>query len=173
MRCRQTIEALAEKEANLRKMANKVPEMLFQFMVHRDGSFSVPYFNDRIYQYTGYKPEEIMKNPAVMGKRIYPEDIELVRSKIRDSLKNLSELSLDFRLIGPDNVVRWFQSKAIPQLMENGDVQWDGISVDITGRKLAEEAIRVSQHKYHALFDKMLDGCALHEIICDENGKTC
>jgi PAS domain S-box-containing protein len=171
LRCRQTIEELSQKEARLSKMANQVPEMLFQFVAHRDGSFSVPYFNDRVYQYTGYKAEEIMQDPAVMGKRIYPDDIELVRSKIEQSVKNLSELSLDYRLIGPDNVVRWIQSKAIPQLMENGDVHWDGISVDITERKLAEEAIQESQRKYYALFDKMLDGCALHEIICDENGK--
>jgi len=171
LRYKKTIEILAEKETRLNKMANQVPEMLFQFVAHRDGSFSVPYFNDRVYQYTGYKPEEIMKDPAIMGKRIYPDDLELVRSKIKQSLLNLSELSLDFRLIGPDNVVRWIQSKSIPQLMENGDVHWDGISIDITGRKLAEEAIRESQHKYHALFEKMLDGCSLHEIICDDNGK--
>ncbi|NLD35666.1 MAG: PAS domain S-box protein [Desulfatiglans sp.] len=171
LRCRQTIEALTEKEARLSKMANQVPEMLFQFVAHSDGSFSVPYFNDQLYQYTGYKPEELMKSPAIMGKSIHSDDIELVRSKIEESLKTLNELSLDWRLIGPDNGVRWIQSKAIPQLMENGDVHWDGISVDITERKLAEEAVRESQRKYHALFDKMLDGCSLHEIICDENGK--
>ncbi len=170
-RCRQTVEALAEKEARIRKMANQVPEMLFQFVAHRDGSFSVPYFNDRLYEYTGYTPEEMMKTPSIMGKRIYPEDIVLVRSKIEESLKTLNELSLDWRLIGPDNGVRWIQSKSIPQLMENGDVHWDGMSVDITERKLAEEEVRESQRKYHALFDKMLDGCSLHEIICDENGK--
>jgi PAS domain S-box-containing protein len=164
-------ELLGERESRLRKMANQVPEMLYQFVMHRDGSFSVPYFNDRVYQYTGYKPEEIVKDPYVMGKKIHPEDISLLQEKIAQSIKNLSELSVEHRLIGPDNVVRWMQAKSIPQLMENGDVHWDGVSIDITERKQSEEALRESQNKYHALFEKMMDGCALHEIICDENGR--
>jgi PAS domain S-box-containing protein len=164
-------ESLRERESRLRKMANQVPEMLYQFVMHRDGSFSVPYFNDRVYQYTGYKPEKIVKDPYVMGKKIHPEDISLLQEKIAQSVKNLSELSVEHRLIGPDNVVRWMQVKSIPQLMENGDVHWDGISIDITERKQSEEALRESQNKYQALFERMMDGCALHEIICNEDGR--
>jgi len=41
---------------------------------------------------------------------------------------------------------------------------------DITERKLAEEKLRQSEERYHQLFATMLDGFALHEIICDETG---
>ena len=139
--------------------------------MHRDGTYSVPYFNDRVYQFTGYKPEEIVKDPYVMGKTLHPDDVGILQEKISQSVKNLSEISVEYRLIGPDNVVRWFNSKSIPHLMENGDIHWDGISVDITERKRVEEALRESKYKYQALFEKMMDACALHEIICDENGK--
>jgi PAS domain S-box-containing protein len=42
---------------------------------------------------------------------------------------------------------------------------------DTTDRKQAEEALLESESKYKHLFDKMIDGFALHEIICDETGK--
>lgn len=42
---------------------------------------------------------------------------------------------------------------------------------DTTARKKTEKALRESENKYHTLFEKMLNGCALHEIICDEKGK--
>jgi PAS domain S-box-containing protein/putative nucleotidyltransferase with HDIG domain len=44
-------------------------------------------------------------------------------------------------------------------------------ALDITERKRAEETLRISEERYRGLFDSMIDGFALHEIICDENGK--
>jgi PAS domain S-box-containing protein/putative nucleotidyltransferase with HDIG domain len=38
-------------------------------------------------------------------------------------------------------------------------------------RKQAESSLRASEERYHSLFDTMLDGFAVHEIICDESGK--
>ncbi|HEY4688477.1 MAG TPA: cache domain-containing protein [Anaerolineae bacterium] len=40
-----------------------------------------------------------------------------------------------------------------------------------TAHRRAEETLRVSEERYRLLFDQMLDGFALHEIICDESGR--
>jgi PAS domain S-box-containing protein len=40
-------------------------------------------------------------------------------------------------------------------------------------RVLGLESLQKSEEKYRFLFNTMLDGFALHEIICDENGKPC
>ncbi|MDP2724809.1 MAG: MASE3 domain-containing protein, partial [Syntrophales bacterium] len=36
-----------------------------------------------------------------------------------------------------------------------------------------QEALRESEKRYHALFEGMTEGIALHEIICDGNGNPC
>ncbi len=41
---------------------------------------------------------------------------------------------------------------------------------DITKRKLAEAALKESEAKYRVLFNEMLDGFALHEMIFDKKG---
>jgi len=44
---------------------------------------------------------------------------------------------------------------------------------DITKQHKAEEAMRESETKYRNLFERMTEGFALHEIICDKKGNPC
>lgn len=49
------------------------------------------------------------------------------------------------------------------------DGKFTTIFFDITEQKKSEEALRTSEQQYRLLFEEMMDGFALHEIICDEN----
>jgi PAS domain S-box-containing protein len=47
------------------------------------------------------------------------------------------------------------------------------LSLDITNRKLAEDALRQSEENYHTLFTNMTEAFALHEIVLDSQGQPC
>ncbi len=48
---------------------------------------------------------------------------------------------------------------------------YEGSATDITARKQTELALKQSEEKYRVLFENMLDGFALHEIVLDDAGR--
>ena len=67
--------------------------------------------------------------------------------------------------------ITWINVTAAPIPLEEY-----GVAItygDISKRKIAEEALRKSEQRFHDLFSSMSEGFALHEIICDEKGKPC
>jgi PAS domain S-box-containing protein len=45
------------------------------------------------------------------------------------------------------------------------------VAHDVTVRKASEERLRESEQRYHTLFNTLITGFALHEIVCDDAGR--
>jgi len=64
----------------------------------------------------------------------------------------------------------WVEESAHIVRDASGQVYYEGAAVDITERKQAELALQESEEKYRVLFEHMLDGFTLHEIVLDAEG---
>lgn len=135
---------LRENERRYREIANKIPGLLYQYIQHRDGSFSVPLISERIHEYSGCTSEEIMKNPSLIhNKWVHPDDSEMIQAAITESARTLNNYCVEHRVIKPDREIRWLRVEAVPHMLPNRDIFWNGIAIDITeARQAREEAQR-------------------------------
>ena len=84
---------------------------------------------------------------------IYPEDQELVWKAVADARRNREPFIAEFRVLRLDGTVRWVTGRGQFYYAANGDAErMLGMAVDITERKLAEEALKKSEEKFSKAF---------------------
>jgi PAS domain S-box-containing protein len=106
------------------------------------------------------------------SRTIHPDDREAVLEEASKKASEGREFSREFRILTPQGELRWVHGRATVVFSEEGEqIGRVGTIEDITERKQAEEALRESEEKYSMLFNEMLTGLSLHEIILDDNGK--
>lgn len=92
----------------------------------------------------GYKAEDFYEDVDLWQKVILPEDAAIVEQHIAAVAKGNKDIK-QYRIKTKDGRVRWVENKVIPTLNAEGElILVDGITLDITAQKDAEEQLQES-----------------------------
>ena len=81
-------------------------------------------------------------------RRVYPEDQLRVREVVKHAIQTKRPYAAEFRTLWPDGTVRWVAARGKFYYSPDGEPECKlGITVDITERKLMEEALRESEER--------------------------
>ncbi len=150
---KQSDLALKEREEKLRSYFDNAPHGVF--IANKKGEYVQ--VNPAACKMTGYSEEELvgmnLRNTIPDGQLN-----ESVKHFQRVIEQGSADAELQYRR--KNGEIRWWHIAAV-RLSDN---RFLGFTTDTTDRHKAEE-------KYATLFKEILNGFALHEIICDDDGK--
>ncbi len=116
----------------------------------------------------GYSSEELPKHHFL--KYIHPDDADLVYSNHKKRIQGEPvDRIYTFRLLRKDDTIRWIEMNSLKILWEGQPATFNLLS-DITEKKLAQDALKVSEEKYRLLFENAVEAIL---VIQDSNIKIC
>lgn len=100
-------------------------------------------WSEENFRLLGYEPNSVEPKYELWLDRVHPDDREKVNAQIVDAVEKRSDLDIEFRILLPDNSIRWINDRGKFILDETGKpIKMYGIQINITERKRAEEEIR-------------------------------
>lgn len=157
--------AIQKSEAKYRDIATNLPGIVFQFIVHEASDYSIPFISDRIISMFTLGPDEIYSNPNALFNLIHEDDVDIVRTSLLESARSQVPWNIEFRMKSRGTEPsRWFNGRGIPHVLDMDNILFDGVLIDITERKLAEESLFESEYKFHAIFEQSSEFIGLMSV---------
>ena len=135
-------EIVRESDERFHKMAQNLPGgILYQFSMRPDGSIDFPYISPSCHDLFGLEQADIQDNATLLIDLIHLDDRPGFEQSMAISAETLHPWHWEGRFV-VNGSAKWHQSTSRPERQANGDILWDGLPMDITDRRQAEEMLR-------------------------------
>ncbi|MBH0210456.1 MAG: PAS domain S-box protein, partial [Nitrospira sp.] len=160
---KQAEHAVSEREARFRTLVANIPGAIYRCAV--DKQWTMSYLSNAIQDIVGFPAKEFIANQIrSYASVIHPDDRRLVEEETWTSLEERRPYVIEYRLIHANGTVRWVYEKGQGVFTQDGEVRFlDGAIFDITDRKQAEEALRMSEERFAKAFQ-----ASPHPVVISE-----
>ena len=147
---RQAVASLRDAETRYRVLVEQLPLVTYVSAIDKPG-FSA-YVSPQIKDLLGYTPEEWLATPNLFWRVVHPDDLERVRAEHKHGYETGASFSTQYRLLARDGRIVWVEDTVmIVRDANDHPMQAQGFLLDITSRKLAEDAVAESEERFRTL----------------------
>ena len=138
---RRSEDALREVEARYQRIAANTAGMVFQLVMKPDFSVTAPFISEGCRQVYELEPAQLQSNPKLVNRMVHPQDKAQYNRVLREAVANVQPFQWEGRVLLPSGTVRWVAARAGLDRQANGDVNWNGVVLDVSELERAQEAM--------------------------------
>ena len=139
-------QALADQLEFIQNITARVPGILYQSRLQRDGEGSFTYLSEGAAEMLEMDPRALQQDGRLVFARVHPDDQKPLASAIVQSAKSLTLARHLVRMVLPRKGLRWYSVEAMPQREPGGATLWHGFVSDVTEARMAAQAME-RQHR--------------------------
>jgi PAS domain S-box-containing protein len=150
----QSANEKLKREIEQRRQSQKLFETLFNaspFGIYISQGKKFQFVNPEFSRITGYTENELLNMESL--SLVHPEDRGMVMENAIRMLKGKLLKPFEFRAIAKGEEIGWISQKIV-SIQYNGRRAAFGYYMDITDRRVAEEALKESEEKFRVLYEE-------------------
>ena len=135
---------ILESEKRFRLLADNIPGTIY--LSNYDEKWTKFYLNDEILNLTGYPKEEFLNSNIYFADLIHPDDLPKLKKEINFAVSNKQKIHSEYRIIHKNGTIIWVEEFGDAIYNEDKIDYIEGIFIDITQKKLADDAIKAKEY---------------------------
>jgi PAS domain S-box-containing protein len=145
-------EALEGTESRFKRMMQNLPGVAFQCELGPDGKLCFGYVSSGIRELLQISPEEATADPERVFRLLEGKEGTRLFSQL-DGVSTFITPSDQVRVTLQSGVTKWVQVIGRPGRQRDGRVVFDGIMIDVTDHRRAQQQLRASEEAFRSLIE--------------------
>jgi diguanylate cyclase (GGDEF)-like protein/PAS domain S-box-containing protein len=166
---RLAVQAKEEAEAKLNSITGHIPGYIYRRVMRTNGMIELVYSSPSLAKMLEINETDVC---GLFYNHVHPDDLKPLIAAIRNSAADLSVFREDFRLVSASGAVHWLRSDAPPRRMQNGEIVWDGLALEIGAERRWQSEI--AELASRDPLTKLLTRAAWRQVVAtqlaDKNG---
>lgn len=158
-----TTRALQESENRFRGLVVNLPGVVYR--CENDANWTMRYMSDEVSSLTGFPASDFIDNRVrSFSSVVHPDDLHITYQSVA-AIERHEKFELTYRLKHVDGHSAWVREQGRGEYDANGDLLWvSGFIWDISDRKAAEDALRISERRFSGAFNTAPQGIAIVDL---------
>ncbi|WP_462273204.1 PAS domain-containing protein, partial [Methanohalophilus sp.] len=149
-------EELRKSEKRYKDLVENINEIIYVL----DKNATITYISPNVESISGYKPEEVIGKNFV--EFVHPDDIEERMEQFRKVFSGIDEPT-EYRFLTKTGDTVWVRTNAKPIIKNGNIVGIQGLLIDITDVKKAQEQVVESEKRFQKMLNLIPDMVSIHD----------